>query len=136
MFASNSTAALGPQAWDYTFDQAKTAVLSIADRFGIHVAKEVLTSLGEDKLSSDAPNWMFAEVVRFSKLEASTADEFCAALTAESVEFLEKLRPERTVGIDRDRAGREANDDHCQAARARRETSFGLTTGDVTFTFP
>ena len=46
MFASNSTAALGPQAWDYTFDQAKTALLSIADRFGVHIAKEVLTSLG------------------------------------------------------------------------------------------
>src|SRR5262245_47712120 len=36
---------------------------------------------------------MFAEAVRFSKLEASTADEFWTALTAESVEFLEKLRP-------------------------------------------
>jgi hypothetical protein len=36
----------------------------------------------------------FAEVVRFSKLEASSVDEFCAALTAERVEFLEKLRPD------------------------------------------
>ncbi len=36
---------------------------------------------------------MFAEVVRFSKLEASTADKFWAALTADSVEFLQKLQP-------------------------------------------
>jgi hypothetical protein len=89
----NSAANLGPQRPDYTFDQAKKALLSIVNRFGLHIAKEVLTWLGEDKLSSDAPNWMFAEVVRFSKLEASTADEFWAALTLESVEFLEKLRP-------------------------------------------
>lgn len=93
MFASNSTEALGPQAPDYTFEQAKTAVRSIADRFGVHVAKKVLTLLGDDKLSPDAPNWMFAELVRFSRLKASSADEFCAALTAESIAFLEKLRP-------------------------------------------
>jgi hypothetical protein len=89
----SGTAGPQPQAPKYSFEQAKTAVRSIVSRYGLHIAKEVLTSLGEDKLSSDAPNWIFAEVVRFSKLEASSADEFCAALTAESVEFLEKLRP-------------------------------------------
>jgi hypothetical protein len=93
VFASNSTTALGPQAPDYTFDQAKTALLSVVNRFGLHIAKEVLTLLGVDKLSPDAPNWMFAEVVRFSKFEASSADGFRAALVAESVGFLEKLRP-------------------------------------------
>jgi hypothetical protein len=63
MIDLSSTAAAEPQVPGYTFDQAKTALLSIADRFGLHIAKEVLTSLGDDKLSTDAPNWMFAEVV-------------------------------------------------------------------------
>jgi hypothetical protein len=89
----NSAATLGPQAPDYSFDQAKSALLSIVDRFGLHIAKEVLRFLGRNNLLPDAPNWMFAELVRFGKLEASSADEFLAVLTAESVEFLQKLRP-------------------------------------------
>jgi hypothetical protein len=93
MIDLSSRAAVESQAPKYTFEQAKTALLSIANRFGVHIAKAVLTSIGEDKLSSESPNWMFAEVVRLSKLETSSADEFCAEWTAESVEFLEKLRP-------------------------------------------
>jgi hypothetical protein len=91
--APSGTAPPESQMPGYTFDQAKTALLSFADRFGLHIPKEILTSLGVDKLSPNAPNWIFAEVVRLTKLEASSVDEFCAALTAESVEFLEKLRP-------------------------------------------
>jgi hypothetical protein len=91
--APSGTASPEPHAPDYTFEQAKPAWLSIVGRFGIHIAKEALRFLGRDTLSPNAPNWMFAELVRFSRLEASSADEFCAALTAESVEFLEKLRP-------------------------------------------
>ena len=90
MIVLSSTAA-EPQAPDYS--QAKTALLSVVDRFGLHIAKEVLTSLGVDKLCSEAPKWIFAEVVRFSELELSSADEFRAALTAESIAFLQKLRP-------------------------------------------
>src|SRR5262249_13152819 len=71
----------------------KTAFLSIADRFGVHVAKEALRFLGRDTLSPDAPKWVFAELLRFSRLEASSADEFREALIADSVAFLEKLRP-------------------------------------------
>jgi hypothetical protein len=91
--APSDTASPEPQAPGYTFDQAKAALLSIRKRFGHHIAKEVLTSLGIDKLAPDAPNWMFADVVRFNEIEASCADEFRAALTADSIAFLEKLRP-------------------------------------------
>jgi hypothetical protein len=93
VFAANSTAALAPQAQDYTFDQAKTAFCSIADRFGVHVAKEVLRFLGRETLPAYAPSWVFAELVCFSEVEASSADEFRAALTADSTAFLEKLHP-------------------------------------------
>jgi hypothetical protein len=93
MFDPSSTASHEPPAHRYTFNQAKTALLSIADRFGVHIAKDVLTSLGEDKLTSDAPDWMFADVVRFNEIEASSADEFRAAVAADSIAFLEKLRP-------------------------------------------
>jgi Mesyanzhinovviridae DNA primase len=93
VFAANSTAASAPQAQDYTFDQAKTAFCSIADRFGVHVAKEVLRFLGRETLSAHAPSWVFAELVCFSGIEANGIDEFRAALTADSIAFLEKVRP-------------------------------------------
>ena len=78
---------------------------------------------------------MFAEVVRFSKLEASSANEFRAALTAESVEFLEKLRPGGPwvlTAIVPDGMPTTITAKH----RAKREISFGLTTGDLIFTTP
>ena len=128
-------AASEPQAPGYTFDHAKTALRSIADRFGLHIPKEILTSLGVDKLSPNAPNWMFAEVVRLTKLEASSADEFCVALTAERVEFLEKLRPDGPwilTAIVPDGARRRSQ----QTIQRRHKSSFARTTGGVICTFP
>jgi hypothetical protein len=81
------------QAHDCTLDEAKAAVRSIANRFGLHMAKETVARLGYETVPKDAPIWALAELVRFSKIEASTADEFRTALWRESVDFLEELRP-------------------------------------------
>jgi len=73
-------------------NEAMSALKAINSRFGLPGAVEALARLGCRKMSG-VPDWGYAELVRFNRMEASNINEFSTQPWSEATDFLERLRP-------------------------------------------
>ena len=73
-------------------NDATSALRAINTRFGLPGASAALAKLGCRKMS-EVPDWGYAELLRFNRMEASDINELSTQLWSETTEFLERLRP-------------------------------------------